>query len=349
MKRLFTGLTAACLLSSSVSVYAADMVAFLLPENINPRWEKQDAFFYKLHMAKLDPSIKVEVYNANNSTQTQQNQAEQALTRGAKVLVVAAVDGDAAAVIAETAAQDGVPTISYDRMINSKNSNYWIQSDLVKVGRTQAQDVVDATKKGDTLVLLKGSPTDSGARSMYKGQMEILAPLFKSGERKDGYENWTPGWDITLARRSMDQALTKLNNNVQGVVASNDGNAAAAIAALEDQHMEGIPVSGLDATSQALQLILLGKQSETIWRPFSEMADLAAKLTVSLINKDGNANKLSSTKIKNGVGHEMNFIEVPYKVVKTPEDVAYIIKNDISITKKDVCNSLTKNVAFCKG
>ena len=342
-------LTAAFLLSSSAFVHASDMVAFLLPENVNPRWEKQDAFFFKLHMERLNPDIKVEIFNANNSTQTQQNQAEQALTRGAKVLIVAPIDGDAAAIIAETASQDGVPTISYDRMINSEYSDYWVQSNLVNVGKAQAQHVVDSTSKGDTLVLLKGSPTDSGAKDMYKGQMEILDPLFKSGERKNGYENWTQGWDITLARRSMDQALTKLNNNVDGVVSSNDGNAASAIAALEEQNMKGVPVSGLDGTPQALQLILLGKQTQSVWRPFSEMADLAAQLTLSLMNKDNNEKKLITKKVKNGVGHEMNFIEVSYKEIKTPEDVQFIVDNDLSISKEDVCTSLTQHVAFCKG
>ena len=65
--------------------------------------------------------------------------------------------------------------------------------------------------------------------------MDVLESLFASGERVLGYENWTQGWDPAVARRSMDQALTKLNNNVQGVVSSNDGNAGAAVAALAEQ------------------------------------------------------------------------------------------------------------------
>ena len=80
-----------------------------------------------------------------------------------------------------------------------------------------------------------------------------------------GYENWTQGWDPAIARRSMDQALTQLNNDVQGVVSSNDGNAGAAIAAMEEQGMAGtVPVSGLDCTVQAQQLMLLGK-ADPMW------------------------------------------------------------------------------------
>ena len=91
------------------------------------------------------------------------------------------------------------------------------------------------------------------------------------------------GWDPAIARRSMDQALTTLNNDVQGVVSSNDGNAGAAIAAMEEQGMAGtVPVSGLDCTVQAQQLMLLGKQTQCGWRPLEDMAAAAAQVTVRL-------------------------------------------------------------------
>ncbi|MEM7128435.1 MAG: substrate-binding domain-containing protein [Chloroflexota bacterium] len=233
-----------------------DLVVMLLPENVNPRWESQDAFFFQEAMAELSPETTVEVFNANNDTATQQRQAEQALTRGAKVLVVVPIDGESSAVIADTAAEAGVPTIAYDRMIHSENTSFWVQADLGAMGASQAQHIIDNTEDGDTLVLLKGSPTDPNAAVIHNGQLTVLQSYFDSGERILGYENWTQGWDPAIARRSMDQALTELNNNVQGVVSSNDGNASAAIASLAEQGMAGtVPVSGLDATVQALRRI----------------------------------------------------------------------------------------------
>ena len=109
---------------------SADMVALLLPENVNPRWETQDAAAFVRTMGELAPGVKVEVFNANNDTSTQQRQAEQALTQGAKVLVVIPIDGESSAVIADNAADEGVPTIAYDRMINSMNTTFWVQADL---------------------------------------------------------------------------------------------------------------------------------------------------------------------------------------------------------------------------
>ena len=193
---------------------AEDMVAMLLPENVNPRWESQDAAFFVKHMKDMAPNIQVEVFNANNDTAAQQRQAEQALSRGAKVLVVIPIDGEAAAIIADKAADEGVPTIAYDRMVQSTNTSFWVQADLRASGRAQAAHIVANTKFGDTLVMLKGSPTDPNAPTIYHGQMDVLESLYASGERVLGYENWTQGWDPAVARRSMDQALTKLNNNV---------------------------------------------------------------------------------------------------------------------------------------
>ncbi len=329
------------------AVSAEDMVALLLPENVNPRWEQQDATAFVSTMSEIAPDVKVEVYNAGNDTATQQRQAEQALTQGAKVLVVIPIDGESSAIIADTAAEEGVPTIAYDRMINSMNTTFWVQADLEGMGFDQATHVIENTNDGDTLVLLKGSPTDPNAAVIHNGQVRALTPYFDSGERVMGYENWTPGWDPAIARRSMDQALTQLENNVQGVVSSNDGNAGAAIAALEEQGMAGsVPVSGLDCTVQAQQLMLLGKQTQCGWRPLADMAEAAAKVTVRLLNSE-DFSDLAPDKVKNGVGAEVAYVPVGSYSAVGEEGVAYVIENDPSITKEMICQGEAAQTSFC--
>ena len=338
---------------AAAAVFAAgpalsqDFVAMLLPENVNPRWESQDAFFFVEAMKDVAPDAAVEVFNANNDTATQQRQAEQALTRGAKVLVVIPIDGESAAIIADTAAEAGVPTIAYDRMIHSENTSFWVQASMEKTGESQAQHIVDNTNSGDTLVMLKGSPTDPNAGVIFQGQMNVLQPLFDSGKRVLGYENWTPGWDPAIARRSMDQALTQLDNNVQGVVSSNDGNAAAAIASLAEQGLAGkVPVSGLDATVQALQLILLGEQTQSVWRPFDKMAGVTADVVARLLAGDSVDAFITGT-VKNGVDADVPFVPVEHYSAVGEEGVAYVIANDPSISKEDVCQGAAAETGFC--
>jgi D-xylose transport system substrate-binding protein len=346
-----TLLAGAVVLSACVAAGAAqadDMVALLLPENVNPRWEQQDATAFVAKMKGIAPDVTVEVYNANNDTATQQRQAEQALTLGADVLVVIPIDGESSAIIADMAAEEGVPTIAYDRMINSANTTFWVQADLEGMGFDQATHVIKNTGAGDTLVLLKGSPTDPNAAVIHNGQLRALQPLFDSGERILGYENWTPGWDPAIARRSMDQALTLLGNNVQGVVSSNDGNAGAAIAAMEEQGMAGtVPVSGLDCTVQAQQLMLLGKQTQCGWRPLADMAEAAALVTVRLLNDEDFSNLAPQT-VVNGVGAEVAYVPVGSYSAVGVEGVAYVIENDPSITKEMVCQGEAAETAFCQ-
>ncbi|MEP3280324.1 MAG: sugar ABC transporter substrate-binding protein [Stappiaceae bacterium] len=333
-------------LVAPVGAIAADVV-LLLPENVNPRWESQDARFFTEAMKEVAPEATVEVFNANNDTAAQQRQAEQALTQGAKVLVVIPIDGESSAIIADSAKEAGVPTIAYDRMINSENTTFWVQADLEGMGYDQAMHVIDNTKDGDTLVLLKGSPTDPNAAVIHNGQLRALTPLFDSGKRVMGYENWTQGWDPAIARRSMDQALTKLDNNVQGVVSSNDGNAGAAIASMEEQGMAGkVPVSGLDCTVQALQLMLLGKQTQCGWRPLADMAKATAAVSASLL-KGEDVSKLAPNTVKNGVGADVNFVGVASYSAVGEEGVAYVIENDTSVSKEDVCKGAAET-DFCK-
>ena len=341
---------ALAMMSMAPIAAAEDMVAMLLPENVNPRWESQDAAFFVKHMKDMAPNIQVEVFNANNDTAAQQRQAEQALSRGAKVLVVIPIDGEAAAIIADMAADEGVPTIAYDRMVQSTNTSFWVQADLRASGRAQAAHIVANTEFGDTLVMLKGSPTDPNAPTIYHGQMDVLESLFASGERVLGYENWTQGWDPAVARRSMDQALTKLNNNVQGVVSSNDGNAGAAVAALAEQGMAGkVPVSGLDCTVQALQLILLGQMTQSVWRDFDMMAEATAKATVALINEDSLDGIVMGTSPANSAGKEVPMVPVGFYNAVGEAGVQYVIDNDPSITKTDVCKGEAAATSFCKG
>ena len=339
---------AAMTLSLASPAMAADYVPLLLPDNDQPRWESQDGAFFLKHMKALAPDVEVEVLNANGDPAAQQRQAEQALSRGARVLVVIPIDGEAAAIIADMAAEEGVPTIAYDRMIQSENTSFWVQADLRASGRAQAAHVVANTKRGDTLVMLKGSPTDPNAPTIYQGQMDVLQPLYDSGERVLGYENWTQGWDPAVARRSMDQALTQLNNNVQGVVSSNDGNAGAAVAALEEQGLSGkVPVSGLDCTVAALQRILLGQQTQSVWRDFNLMMEATAKATVALLKGEALDGIVEGVSPANSAGKEVPMVPVGFYNAVGEKGVQYVIDNDASISKSDVCKGEAAKTSFC--
>ena len=259
-------------------------VAFLLPENVTPRWEGADAPLFKAALQKLIPNVQVDVLNALNDPSKQQSQAEAELTKGAKVLVVAAVDQKAAAVIVNEANKQKVPVIAYDRLIRDSPLGYYVSFDSVAVGKAEAQWMADNTKQGARLVIINGSPTDDNAHLVNQGIHAVLDPLFSSKARVLVVEEWTPGWDPTKAQSEMEQILTKANNKVDGVVSANDGMAGGIIAALKAQKLAGkVKTTGQDASLEGVQNVLLGYQGTTVFKDFRLQAPAAADIAAAIV------------------------------------------------------------------
>ncbi|MEJ2667134.1 MAG: substrate-binding domain-containing protein [Deinococcales bacterium] len=292
--------------------FAADpLVAFLLPENVTPRWEGSDAPIFKQALDKLVPGVQIDVLNALNSASTQQSQAEAELTKGAKVLVIAAVDQKAAAVIVKAADAENVPVIAYDRLIRNSPLAYYVSFDSVSVGKAEAQWMVDHTSEGARLVIIDGSPTDDNAHLVNQGIHAVLDPLFKTGARVLVAEQWTPGWDPTKAQNEMEQILTRANNQVDGVVSANDGMSGGIIAALKAQGLAGkVKTTGQDASLEGVQNVLLGYQGVTVFKDFRLQAPAAAEIAAAILKGETPSN-INDT-VNNG---EVDVPSVMLKVV----------------------------------
>ncbi len=259
-------------------------IAFLLPENQTARYQSQDLPDFKAQLQSLGYDLNNLIYsNANQDAATQQQQAEAAITNGAKVLVLDPVDSAAAAAIADAAKAANVPVIAYDRLITgSANVNYYISFDNVKVGQLQATALLAAlTAKGitnPTIVMINGAPTDNNAKLFKQGAHSVL-----DGKVTIGKEYDTPNWLPSEAQTEMTQALTALNNKVDGVYAANDGTAGGAIAAMKAAGISPIPpITGQDAELAAIQRILVGDQYMTVYKAIKPEADAAATLAFDL-------------------------------------------------------------------
>jgi D-xylose transport system substrate-binding protein len=261
------------------------LVAVLWPENVTPRWEQSDNKVFIKSMKKLVPGVRVLSLNANNSPATQQTQAESALAKGAKVLVVAAVDGKAFAVTVNKAWAQHVPVIAYDRLIYSKHLAYYVSFDSVQVGKVEAGWMAkNVTKPGAHIAIINGSPTDANAHFVNKGIHSVYDPLFKSNKAVNVGEQWTTGWLPPTAQTEMEQILTKNNNAVDGVVSANDGMAGGIIAALKTQNLQGkVPTTGQDASMEGLQNIIQGYQGVSAFKDFRLQAPAAAKIAAAII------------------------------------------------------------------
>ncbi|MEO9650066.1 MAG: D-xylose ABC transporter substrate-binding protein [Roseobacter sp.] len=223
--------------------------------------------------------------DAQSSSAKQLSDVESLIAQGVDALIILAQDSAAIGPAVDAAANEGIPVVGYDRLIED-NRAFYLTFDNVEVGRMQARAVL-ATQPSGRYVMIKGSPTDPNADFLRGGQQEVLQAAIDSGAITIVDEAYTDGWLPANAQRNMEQILTANDNGVDAVVASNDGTAGGVVAALTAQGMEGIPVSGQDGDHAALNRVALGTQTVSVWKDARELGKAAGEIAVALAGNDG--------------------------------------------------------------
>ncbi|MGD9162881.1 MAG: substrate-binding domain-containing protein, partial [Desulfobacteraceae bacterium] len=205
-------------------------------------------------------------------------------TQGAKVILIVAEDGAASAIAVDKAARAGVPCIAYDRLIKTPKLACYITFDCVEVGRQQAKGVLKVKDQG-RFALLGGSPTDNNAVLVRSGQMEVLQPYIDNGQIRIVADQWVDNWEQEIALRKMENILTSQKNQIDAVIASNDGTALGAIQALKAQKLAGkVPISGQDATVAGCRSIVEGELTMTVFKDLNKLVPLAIDSAIKLAN-----------------------------------------------------------------
>ncbi|RYH10601.1 D-xylose ABC transporter substrate-binding protein [Tropicimonas sp. IMCC6043] len=218
--------------------------------------------------------------DAQSSSSKQLSDIEALMAQGVDALIVLAQDTEAIIPAVQAAADEGIPVIAYDRLIEDPRA-FYLTFDNVEVGRMQARAVFAAAPTGN-YVMIKGSPTDPNADFLRGGQQEILQAAIDSGDITIVGEAYTDGWLPANAQRNMEQILTANDNKVDAVVASNDGTAGGVVAALTAQGMDGIPVSGQDGDHAALNRVAKGTQTVSVWKDARDLGRNAGEIAVAL-------------------------------------------------------------------
>jgi D-xylose transport system substrate-binding protein len=305
-------------------------IALLLPETKTARYEAADRPLFEAKVKALCSDCQIIYSNADQKADQQQNQADAALTNGAKVMVLDPVDSASAASIVAKAKAQNVPVISYDRLITGADVDYYISFDNEKVGQLQAESLVkklkDDGKSSGSLVMINGAPTDNNAKLFKQGAHSVLdSSGFKVGKEYD-----TPDWSPDKAQTEMEQAITALGKTgFIGVYAANDGTAGGAIAAMKGGGIQPStrPVTGQDAELAAIQRILIGEQYMTVYKAIKPEAEGAAELAVNLVNGNKSAaDALATSKVNNG-----------------QKDVASILLQPVAVTKDNIKDTIVKD------
>jgi D-xylose transport system substrate-binding protein len=311
-------------------------IALLLPENKTARYESHDRPDFEKKVKALCSNCSIVYSNANQDASTQQSQAESALTQGAKVMVLDAVDAASAGTIVQKAKAQKVPVVSYDRLVTNADIDYYVSFDNVQVGKLQATTLTDKLKamgkaKGP-ITMVNGAPTDNNAKLFKQGATSVFsAQGVKVAKQYD-----TPDWSPDKAQNEMQQAITALGNTgFAGAYAANDGTAGGVIAAMKSAGINPAtrPTTGQDAELDAVQRILAGQQFMTVYKAVTPEAQDTAEIAVALAK--GQKPQLSS--IQNQGEEKVQAVDNSKKKVPS------LILKPVAVTKANVKDTIVKD------
>ena len=322
-------------------------VALLLPETKTTRYEEQDRPNFERRVKELCESCEVIYANADQDPAKQQQQAEAAITQGAKVIVISAVDVASAGAIVERAKQSDVAVIAYGRLIPDADIDYYVSIDPFKVGQQQAQVQMDAIKQdggsSPRVVMINGAPTDSNSKPYKDGASQVLKQ--EGAEIVKSYD--TPDWSPDRAQQQMEQSITSLGNDgFDAVYVANDGMAGGAIAALKGAQIDPRSryVTGQDAELAGIQRILAGEQLMTVYQPIIDIAETSAELAVPIAQGEEPPADLATDKVDNGAK------QVPSVLLDTiailPDNIDSTVVKDGFLDVGDICTG--KYAQDCK-
>ncbi len=285
--------------------------------------------------------------DAQSNPGKQLTDIESLITKGANALIVLAQDSDAIRPAIEKATQEGIPVVGYDRLIEIPSA-FYITFDNKEVGRMQARAVHAAKPKGN-YAFIKGSSTDPNANFLFAGQIEVLKAAIDKGDIKNVGEAYTDQWLPANAQKNMEQILTKNNNKVDAVVASNDGTAGGAVAALSAQGLAGsVPVSGQDGDKAALNRVALGTQTVSVWKDARELGKNAAEIAIALAGGKKLSDIPGSTTFSDGPKKQKMTARLLKPVPITKDNLSVVIDAGW-ITKDAVCQGVKAgSVSVCK-
>jgi len=318
------------------------IVGFFLPDSKVARYETKDLPSFEKRLGEICQDCELIAHIADSDPVEQRNAVDQAITNGADVLVIMAVDTKAAAVMADEAKNNEIPVLAYSRLLeNSDGVTAYIGWRLADIGISQAQSLLKgleerAIEKPWDIAMINGSPTDSNMPPIRDGAMEVFQPLIDSGDLNIISSIDVQDWDPAKAQSAMEQILTSSGGEIDGVYCMNDGMAGAVHAAINAAGISPVPpITGLDASLAAVQRILVGEQFSTVYMPIPDMAARAAELAYDLAISGELPEDMVNETIDNGAKDVPSIANPVISVEK--EDIKEVLIDGGFWTVEDIC------------
>jgi D-xylose transport system substrate-binding protein len=253
------------------------IIGLLMDDYYVERWAKDTTYFIE-GVNKLGG--KVICLSANGDPNKQLEQAKQLIDRKVDVMVILPVDLKKAAEIVALANKASIGVISYDRLIQEAQVDYYVSFDNVKVGALQADYIKNRMQKGN-IAIIGGAFTDQNSFLLEFGQKGVLQPYIERGDIKIVYDKMVKAWTFDEGYMAAKECLKY--NKVDAIIAGNDLLASGAIKALQEKGLAGkVLVAGQDADSQARENIVKGTQTMSVYKSIEDIASNAARMAMDM-------------------------------------------------------------------
>lgn len=283
--------------------------------------------------------------DAGSSAEKQLEDVETLIADGADVLIILAQDGTAILPAVQSALDQDIPVIAYDRLIEDPGALY-ITFDNVGVGKLMAEVIFEKVPTGN-YIIIKGNSADANADFLRDGIEQVIGAAVAAGDITIVGEDYTDNWDPAVAQANTEQFLTAANNDVQAVISENDGMATGVVAALEAQGLAGsVPVTGQDGDGAALNRVALGTQLVSVWKDARELGTAAGEAAVALAKGTALADVAGVVQFDSPGGNSMTSILLtPLAITQDNLDV---VVDAGWITKEALCQGVTAGaIAAC--
>ncbi|HTT09432.1 MAG TPA: multiple monosaccharide ABC transporter substrate-binding protein [Burkholderiaceae bacterium] len=305
------------------------LIGISMPTKSSARWISDGESMVKYFKEK---GYKPDLQFAEDDIPNQLAQVENMITKGSKVLIIAAIDGTTLSNALQKAADKGVKVIAYDRLIRgSKNVDYYTTFDNFQVGVLQAGSIVDklGLKQGKgpfNIELFGGSPDDNNAFFFYDGAMSVLKPYIDSGKlvvrsKQMGMDKvGTLRWDGAVAQARMDNLLSAFygKDKVDAVLSPYDGLSIGILSSLKGvgycTAQQACPVvTGQDAEIPSIKSMLRGEQTSTVFKDTRDLARVTVNMTDAILS--GKQPEINDTKTyENGIKVVPSYLLKPVAV-----------------------------------
>lgn len=352
MRGIFAALLATTtLLAGAAYAQDAEKVFFLLPNTTTIRFESRDAPFFVEALKKAAPNAQVVVQNAQGDPQQQQRQIEDAISQGAKLILLTSADANLIAGGLAAAQAASIPVVLYDHDAVGGKAEAHIVFDSLAVGQAQgkrAAELINKIEKSPVKVArIKGNQGEYGTGQYEKGQDEFLKPLIASGKVQVVCEQYTQNWDPTVAQSFAEDCLTKNGGDVDVFLGMNDGTTGGSVAALISQGFkpgDKVVTGGQDATVEALRYVAQGWQDNSVLKDLKVEATEAAKVIASILDDKGVPQDIVNGKVNNG------FMDVPAVLLPveniTIDNLGEVVSKGVW-TWKEICQGI-ESTEVCK-